>query len=116
MAPSVITYNQDYSDDENYLVEKYNPPEKCLNTTEAEATASFGLVHESSVAKKLIGQALRERVENVNSDNCEAGEEDAFFVADLGEVYRQHMRWKKNLARVTPHYGKQRERYELTCR
>jgi ornithine decarboxylase len=34
------------------------------------------------------------------------GEEDAFFVADLGEVYRQHLRWKKNLGRVKPHYGK----------
>ena len=24
---------------------------------------------------------------------------------DLGDVYRQHMRWKKHLKRVTPHYA-----------
>jgi ornithine decarboxylase len=26
-------------------------------------------------------------------------------VADLGEVYRQHLRWKLNLPRVRPFYG-----------
>ena len=31
--------------------------------------------------------------------------EDAFYVADMGEVYRQHLRWKMNLARVKPFYG-----------
>jgi ornithine decarboxylase len=105
MAPSVLSYHQDYSDDENYLVEKYTPTE-CLKSVGAEAAASFGRAHPQALSKELIGKALKDRVENVNGDVCEAGEEDAFFVADLGEVYRQHMRWKMNLARVTPHYGK----------
>jgi ornithine decarboxylase len=26
-------------------------------------------------------------------------------VADLGDVYRQHLRWKLNLPRVKPFYG-----------
>jgi ornithine decarboxylase len=56
-------------------------------------------------AKQLIGDALRERVENINHEFCEPGEEDTFFVADLGEVYRQHLRWKRNLPRVKPFYG-----------
>ncbi len=60
----------------------------------------------ASWAKELIGDALRERVENIDHDYCEAGEEDTFFVADLGEVYRQHLRWKLNLPRVKPFYGK----------
>jgi ornithine decarboxylase len=55
--------------------------------------------------KQLIGEALKARVEAVDHDNCSVGDEDAFFVADLGEVYRQHLRWKKNLPRVKPHYG-----------
>lgn len=55
--------------------------------------------------KDLIGAALRERVENIDQDYCEPGEEDTFFVADLGEVYRQHLRWKKNLPRVKPFYA-----------
>jgi ornithine decarboxylase len=55
--------------------------------------------------KQLIGKALKERVESIDHDVCEPGEEDTFFVADLGEVYRQHMRWKLNLPRVKPFYG-----------
>jgi len=56
-------------------------------------------------AKVLIGEALRSRVESIDHEFCEPGEEDTFFVADLGEVYRQHMRWKKNLPRVKPFYA-----------
>lgn len=55
--------------------------------------------------KQLIGQALHERVEAIDHEMCEPGDEDTFFVADLGEVYRQHLRWKKNLPRVRPFYG-----------
>lgn len=57
------------------------------------------------IAKQLIGDALRHRVENIDHESCEPGDEDTFFVGDLGEVYRQHMRWKKNLPRVKPFYG-----------
>jgi ornithine decarboxylase len=53
----------------------------------------------------LIGDALKERIETIDHDVCEPGDEDTFFVADLGEVYRQHMRWKLNLPRVKPFYG-----------
>ncbi|KXX78678.1 Ornithine decarboxylase [Madurella mycetomatis] len=56
-------------------------------------------------AKQLIGDALRERIENIDHEFCEPGEEDTFFVADLGEVYRQHLRWKLNLPRVKPFYA-----------
>ena len=56
-------------------------------------------------AKELIGQALCQRVEKINHEFCDPGEEDTFFVADLGEVYRQHLRWKLNLPRVKPFYG-----------
>lgn len=61
--------------------------------------------HGTNNSKKLIGEALKEKVNSIDQDICEAGEEDTFFVADLGEVYRQHMRWKKNLPRVKPFYG-----------
>ena len=57
------------------------------------------------LAKQLIGDALCQRVENIDHESCDPGEEDTFFVGDLGEVYRQHMRWKKNLPRVNPFYG-----------
>ncbi|KAH7336514.1 ornithine decarboxylase [Rhexocercosporidium sp. MPI-PUGE-AT-0058] len=61
--------------------------------------------HGANNPKKLIGEALKERIETIDHDACEPGDEDAFFVADLGEVYRQHMRWKMNLPRVKPFYA-----------
>ena len=55
--------------------------------------------------KDLVKAHLKERIENIDTDVCSPGEEDAFYVADMGEVYRQHLRWKINLKRVKPHYG-----------
>lgn len=57
------------------------------------------------LGKLMIGDALRRRVEGIDHESCDPGDEDTFFVGDLGEVYRQHMRWKKNLPRVKPFYG-----------
>lgn len=73
--------------------------------------------------KELIGEALHQRVEAIDHELCEPGDEDTFFVADLGEVYRQHLRWKKNLPRVRPFYGKLQQRcvwlaftdFEISC-
>jgi len=58
-----------------------------------------------SLAQGMIGHALQTHIESIDPDECEAGGEDAFFVADLGEIYRQHMRWKVNLPRIEPFYG-----------
>lgn len=77
-------------------------------TTTSSYTRDISQIGYNGVAlpSQLIGAALKERVENIDHDSCEAGDEDTFFVADLGEVYRQHMRWKLNLPRVKPFYGK----------
>jgi len=56
-------------------------------------------------AKTMIGNAFRDRIENIDHEICDPGEEDTFYVADLGEVYRQHLRWKLNLPRVKPFYA-----------
>ncbi|MCJ1431754.1 Ornithine decarboxylase [Xylographa pallens] len=56
-------------------------------------------------SERLVKHTLKERINVVDTDTCEAGEEDAFFVADMGDVYRQHLRWKMNLKRVKPHYA-----------
>ena len=57
-------------------------------------------------AKELVLDVLKKRAAEVDVDRCGPGEEDAFYVADMGEVYRQHLRWKMNLGRVKPFYGK----------
>ena len=54
----------------------------------------------------LVQNALKKHIASIDPATCEPGDEDAFFVADMGEVYRQHLRWKLNLPRVKPHYGK----------
>lgn len=56
--------------------------------------------------RDVIEQALIERVNSIDLDECDAGHEDAFFVGDMGEVYRQFVRWKKHLPRIEPFYGK----------
>lgn len=61
--------------------------------------------HGALLGKHMIGDALRRRVESIDHESCDPGDEDTFFVGDLGEVYRQHMRWKKNLPRVKPFYA-----------
>lgn len=92
MAPSALTPPTEYQ----LSLEAINPKENILGGS---------VDHGAGKARQLIGNALKSRVEAVDQDICGAGDEDAFFVADLGEVYRQHLRWKKSLSRVKPHYG-----------
>jgi ornithine decarboxylase len=74
--------------------------------------------HGAWTSKQMIEEALKSRVKAIDPDTCDVGDEDPFFVADLGEVYRQHLRWKTNLPRVKPHYGEstQHERLMENCR
>ena len=60
----------------------------------------------SEYGQVLVQNVLKDRIASIDPATCEPGEEDAFFVADMGEIYRQHLRWKMNLKRVKPHYGK----------
>lgn len=32
--------------------------------------------------------------------------EDAFYVADIGDIIKRHEKWLKTMPKVTPHYGK----------
>jgi ornithine decarboxylase len=73
------------------------------------------LLQSGLTAKELVLDVLKKRAAEVDTDRCEPGEEDAFYVADMGEVYRQHMRWKMNLGRVKPFYGKFRQPLEMLC-
>lgn len=95
MAPSATTTTEEYQ-------------LSSLKALQSIEYSTLGSVenHGAWKSKQLIGEALKSRVEAIDHDMCSVGDEDAFFVADLGEVYRQHLRWKKNLARVKPHYGK----------
>jgi ornithine decarboxylase len=53
----------------------------------------------------LISGVLRDRIQSIDLDTCHSGGEDSFFVADLGVVYRQHVRWITQLPRIEPFYA-----------
>jgi hypothetical protein len=41
--------------------------------------------------------------------------EAAFFIADLGHIYRQHKRWQECLPNVTPYYGEVSSPFNYLC-
>ncbi|PWN53034.1 ornithine decarboxylase [Violaceomyces palustris] len=48
---------------------------------------------------------LKTVLAGIDVDECEANGENAFFVANLAEIYHQHLRWLRNLPRVVPFYA-----------
>lgn len=56
-----------------------------------------GLVEESLA--KLVKSIVTEENHHTDNEN-----DEPFLVADMGEIYRQHDRWKRCLPRVTPFY------------
>ncbi|SCV74950.1 BQ2448_7979 [Microbotryum intermedium] len=49
---------------------------------------------------------FRQALLDIDIDECDAHGENAFFVCDLGQVYKQHQRWMKELgARVQPFFA-----------
>jgi ornithine decarboxylase len=62
------------------------------------------VIHSVSTDDLLRSGIMKASLATTAASN-EPDAEAAFFVADLGEVYRQHLRWKKCLPNVTPFYG-----------
>jgi ornithine decarboxylase len=52
-----------------------------------------------------IDQMLKARLASFDPETEDAEADNAFYVADLGEVYRQHLRWKALLPRIEPFFG-----------
>lgn len=110
MAPApIIDVTNTYQDVSLTKFDETTSLVKTVSATTVEATEVIPVPHgrQAVHVRKdgLIAQAMKKRIGSIDSDTCDVGDEDAFFVADLGEVYRQHMRWKNNLGRVKPHYG-----------
>ncbi|ODV91885.1 hypothetical protein CANCADRAFT_474 [Tortispora caseinolytica NRRL Y-17796] len=59
----------------------------------------------SATTTDHILEGLRSYVSSIDPDECDAGGEDPFFVADIGRIYNLHMIWKKLLSRVEPFYA-----------
>lgn len=53
-----------------------------------------------------VDHMLQARLASFDPECKDAEADNAFYVADLGEVYRQHLRWKALLPRIEPFFGK----------
>ncbi|PLN82052.1 putative ornithine decarboxylase [Aspergillus taichungensis] len=53
----------------------------------------------------LIDLALQSRLSRICNNGRSIADEEPFFVADLGQVVRQHRRWKSALPHVHPFYA-----------
>lgn len=97
MAPSAILTHPKDTITESYT---FSPDTGC---NYGEIKDNF-VIHRKN-PKALIKETLQQQIAQIDTDCCEPDEENAFYVADLGEIYRQHMRWKTNLPRVKPFYA-----------
>ncbi|KAI5961243.1 SPE1 [Candida pseudojiufengensis] len=58
-------------------------------------------IHETSI----IGKALIDHITKIDHEECEAGDEDSFFVCDLNQIIKNVEIWKTFLPRIQPHYA-----------
>jgi ornithine decarboxylase len=96
MAPSLLETNELYIP-EHYIGSEIN--------SHHHKHGENGLVNARESSRGIIVDILKEKAASINIATCHPGEEDPFYVADMGEIYRQHLRWKMNLGRVKPFYG-----------
>ncbi|NXF52019.1 AZIN2 inhibitor, partial [Oceanites oceanicus] len=63
-----------------------------------------GYLNESNFMMVEEGFTTRDLLENVLVELCQASDQQAFFVADLGEIVKKHLRFLKALPRVKPYF------------
>lgn len=64
----------------------------------------MGMKKPVKAPSNLVAKALWRQVQ-IDSLECDAGEEDSFFVCDLGEIKRAFNQWKAELPMVHPFYA-----------
>lgn len=64
--------------------------------------AHLPIVHSGSIIDNF-----REVLKNIDIENCEVNDDNAFYICDLAEIYRQHLRWNTALkGRIEAFVGK----------
>ncbi|KAI9366199.1 ornithine decarboxylase [Pilaira anomala] len=58
-----------------------------------------------NVYNRSVSEVTQQRLESISNQKWESDQENAFFVGDLGEVFRQHLRWKSLLPRIEPFFA-----------
>ncbi|NWS25602.1 AZIN2 inhibitor, partial [Polioptila caerulea] len=63
-----------------------------------------GYLNESNFLMVEEGFTTRDLLENLLGDLCQESDQQAFFVADLGDIVKKHLRFLKALPRVKPYF------------
>ncbi|XP_071655141.1 antizyme inhibitor 2 isoform X2 [Patagioenas fasciata] len=63
-----------------------------------------GYLNESNFMMVEEGFSTRDLLENILVELCQASDQQAFFVADLGDIVKKHLRFLKALPRVKPYF------------
>ncbi|NWI56720.1 AZIN2 inhibitor, partial [Calyptomena viridis] len=63
-----------------------------------------GYLTESNFMMVEEGFTTRDLLENLLGELCQESEQQAFFVADLGDIVKKHLRFLKALPRVKPYF------------
>ncbi|NXL87522.1 AZIN2 inhibitor, partial [Alectura lathami] len=63
-----------------------------------------GYLNESNFMMVEEGFTTRDLLENVLVELCQTSDQQAFFVADLGDIVKKHLRFLKALPRVKPYF------------
>lgn len=97
MAPALeVLKNED-----SILISEFNPePPKAVSVGKPRVSSA-----NSNFSKHIVGEKMISEIENIDHDLCDAGEEDSFFVADLGDVARSYRLWTERLPTVQAHYA-----------
>ena len=105
-------YNRECSD---YSSGDKTPSTSSLTATQQqEKSKTNNAVGESDITctdttyAKNVEEVIKQRLDvSLSSDNDNDSDLDsAFYVGDLGELHRQHLKWKCLLPRIEPFYGK----------
>lgn len=83
----------------------FTPAALDLHNTELSSAMCRAHHSQSLLKTGSVSEQLRLALQDINVDECAADGENAFFVADLSEVYRQHLRWLRMLPRIVPFYA-----------
>ncbi|KFQ72417.1 Ornithine decarboxylase 2 [Phaethon lepturus] len=63
-----------------------------------------GYLNESNFMMVEEGFTTRDLLENLLVELCQASDQQAFFLADLGDIVKKHLRFLKALPRVKPYF------------
>ena len=99
-----------FQQDQYEVVPTLVQPRSLIETLKAHAKAEMARGDSATALPKVhelpIDHMFHARLASFDPESEDTEAENAFYVADLGEVHRQHQRWKTLLPRIEPFFGK----------